>query len=81
MNSIAAMNPASEPVTLINHENKAAFKRKINPRQATSGGIAFGVYLTRFGPRPEPGKQVRGCCSVGDLFGVCSVCVFVFSTV
>lgn len=67
MHSIVVMNPAREPFTLINHENKVAFKRKINQRQATAGEFAFSVYLTRSGPRPEPGreKQVRGVLFCG----------------
>lgn len=77
MRSIAVMNPAWEPFTLINHENKAAFKRKINPGQATGGEIAFSVYLTRFGFRPELGQESRsGGAVLREICLESAPCVF-----
>lgn len=63
MHSIVGMGPAKEPFTLINHENKA-YKRKINPTQATGGEIAFSVYLNGFGPGPESGQKSRSAGAV-----------------
>lgn len=77
MHSIVVMSPAKEPFTLINHENKAAFKRKINLTQATGGEIAFGVYLNGFGLGPEPSQENRSAGAV--LQEIClesAPCVF-----
>lgn len=77
MHSIAVMNRAWEPFTLINHENKAAFTRKINQRRTTGEENAFGVYLSMFGLGPEPGQESGSEGAV--LWEIClqsALCVF-----